>query len=107
MKITIEAETIEEQAAIKEPWVREGVQRFGLSGRLDPKVDNFEFGFVHGPWGAVKADLSRFIIDGDAMAQNQAAINAVIQAHNIMAQQAEAARIGAELRNGRSNLRLH
>lgn len=100
MKITIESETPEEKAQLTEPWVRAGVRRIGLAGRMDPAEKDFEFGFIHGPWPQVKAELARLVIDGDAMSNQQQAVNAVLQAHNVIAQQIEAKAIGDSLRNG-------
>ena len=100
MKITIEAETPEEKQKLAEPWVRTGAERFFLAGRLNPKAENFEFGFVHGPWMANKIEVARASIELDAMEGQQRATAAVIQAHNVMAEQENARRIGESLRNG-------
>lgn len=108
MKITIEAETPEEKSQLSEPWVRSGIQRMGLAGRMDPKQceAEFEFGFIHGPWQQVKTELSRLIIDGDTSMNQQLMINSVLQAHNVIAQQIETRQIGAQLFN-RNGLKIH
>ena len=100
MRIEITAETPEEKAKLSEPWVRTGAERLFLAGRMSPKVDNFEFGFVHGPWMANKVEVHRVSIELDAMEGQQRATAAVIQAHNMIAEQENARRIGESLRNG-------
>lgn len=83
-----------------EPWIRSGVQRVGLAGRFDPTLPDFEFGFIHGPWQQVKAELARLVIDGDAMTNQQAMVNAVLHAHNAISERVHAQQIGEQLRNG-------
>jgi hypothetical protein len=91
MKITIEAETPEELAALAEPWVRANVRRIGLAAwqeataGADGKVTREECGFIHGPFGAVKADLLRLLLDVDNVLARQAAFDGTIEAHNALA----------------------
>lgn len=100
MRIEITPETPEEKAQLTEPWVRSNVRRIGLAGRMDPSEKDFEFGFIHGPWPQVKADLARLNIDGDAMTTQQTTVNAILQAQSIIAEKVHAQQIGKALRNG-------
>lgn len=92
---------------MSEPWVRSGVMRIGLAGCMegiigdDGKVTRPECGFVHGPFGAVKADVLRLLVDLDGLIARQAAFEGTLQAHEAIARgQQQAAMVRSAL-NGK------
>jgi hypothetical protein len=97
MKITIEPETDEERLQVKEPWVRTGAMRFGLSGQNSEG----EFGFLHGPWLGVKTDLMRVVFELDVQSAKQVALEAVLHAHQMMGQAQRDQNLRATLANGK------
>lgn len=97
MKITIEPETDEEKAQLREPWVRAGAKRFGLSGQ-DAEGD---FGFLHGPWLGVKTDLTRVIFELDMAATKQTALEAVLHAQQMIGQAHRDQQLKTALANGK------
>jgi hypothetical protein len=110
MKITIEAETDAEKALplFKEPWVRTGCLRFGLSGFGDQVEGNptGEFGFLHGDAESILADLARITASLNRQTMQQATVNGTLQAYKIMSDAQRDQAIAAEVRNGRG-LRIH
>ena len=101
MKITIEPETTQEQTAMKEPMVRTGLEHVGLTARCGPNSVTFS----HGGVSEIIGGLSRMIEELRIQAIYHSTVNAVIEAHHRLVEEAQSQEIAGKVMNGR-HLRL-
>jgi hypothetical protein len=110
VKITIEPESDTEKAlpVLKEPWVRTGCIRFGLSGITDKPQDSPtpEFGFVHGDGIGIRGDLARIVALLEGQAVHHATVNGLLNAQQIIANAQRDQALANEIRNGKP-FKLH
>ena len=102
MKITLEAETTQESESMKEPWIQTGVTHIGVTCRkgADPLT------YYSGNLMEIMACMARSIEELRSRVQVNGVIEGVVEAHNRMARQLEAAQIAenAGLGNGRMRI---
>ena len=109
MKITIEAETDSEKTALPSPWVRTGCERVAVSGIGEHTDENKtgEFGYLHGDNIALRGDLARLMGSLDAQLLQQASVNGVLQANQMIFNAQRDQSIAQEVLAGRNGLRIH
>jgi hypothetical protein len=111
MRIEITAETDAERATpiMREPWVRTGCLRIGLSG-IGDKTDGSptgEFGFLHGDNIGVRGDIERLRGHLDMQAMHRTTVQGLLEANQMVQEAQRNVGIAQEVLANGKPFRLH